>query len=397
MPAMGKQNQQRRAAKQRRREQVSARRRPGSGRVTGARPAGGEAGEPPLDDLVWALIDLVRSGTDPRAACERLALKGPASVAAASKLLRRALEELGRRGWSPADVDHVITRQLSPAHARAAAGESPRPAVAEALQLVVEVLLLVVSLPEVPVVGAAGDATGAEAEGLDPRIVKRVRALLNKAESTEFPEEAEALTAKAQELIARHALDAVRVRIGGDVGVPSSRRMYLDDPYVDPKALLLDRVAQANRCTAVYTPAFAWSTTFGYDADLDAVELLTASLLAQAAHALARQGSRVDASGRSRTKSFRRAFLVGFANRIGERLQEATAAQVSAADDGDGRLLPVLLARDERVEAAQAEAYPRVVSRRTGASNGAGWAAGRAAAELADLSTGSGALEGGRG
>ena len=37
-------------------------------------------------------------------------------------------------------------------------------------------------------------------------MLERVRALLAKAESTTFPEEADALTAKAQQLMTRHAL-----------------------------------------------------------------------------------------------------------------------------------------------------------------------------------------------
>lgn len=42
--------------------------------------------------------------------------------------------------------------------------------------------------------------------GVDPKILDRVRALVAKAESTDFPEEAAAFTAKAQELITRHAV-----------------------------------------------------------------------------------------------------------------------------------------------------------------------------------------------
>ncbi len=394
---MGKQNQQRRAAKKRRRDQTSARRRPPVGSEPRRDPAAGAAAEPPLENLVWVAVAAVRFG-DPaiEAACERLAGFGPPAVAAASRLLRPALEQLRSRGWSPADVDHVVTRERSSTHARVAAGESPRPAVRDALRLLVEVLALVVSMPEVPAAGRPADVAGSAGvgtDGLDARLVQRVRALLNKAESTEFPQEAEALTAKAQELIARHAIDAVRVRLGADPGAPSSRRVYLDDPYVDAKAVLLDRVADANRCRAVYAPAFGWSTVFGYEAELDAVELLTASLLAQAAHALALEGSRVDAAGRSRTRSFRRAFLVGFAVRIGERLGETTAGQVAAAGQADGRLLPALARRDERVEATATAAYPQVVTRATGISNGAGLLAGRAAAELADLSVGGDALE----
>lgn len=134
-------------------------------------------------------------------------------------------------------------------------------------------------------------------------MLARVRALLAKAESTTFDEEAEALTAKAQELIARHALDEAALHDAGDVGDPSVRRIPLDPPYAKAKAFLLNEVADANRCRAVHSDDCGWVTVFGYDGDLHAVELLTTSLFAQATAAMARHGSRRDATGRSRTRS----------------------------------------------------------------------------------------------
>lgn len=383
---MGKQNQQRRAAKRRHREREPARRR---------RPLSGGVHEPGVEGLVWATVGAVHARTPlVEIALDQLAEFGRAAVAVASRLLGNALTALRDRGWSPEDISHVVARRLSAAHAGATQGEWLAEAgVREALRQLVEVLALVTRLPEVPPAGAPARAPGPEGRGLDARILARVRALLNKAESTDFPEEAEALTAKAQELISRHAIDAVLLRPGQDLGQPSSRRVHLDDPYVDAKAMLLDRVADANRCTSVYTPAFGWSTVFGYDSDLDAAELLTTSLLAQAAHELARQGSRVDGAGRSRTRSFRRAFLLGFAERIGQRLSDANNAQVTAAGAADGRLLPVLAARDQRVQDAQEAAYPRLAARQTAITNAAGWVAGQAAADLADLSRGAGVLE----
>ena len=126
-------------------------------------------------------------------------------------------------------------------------------------------------------------------------MLARVRALLAKAESTEFEEEAEALTAKAQELIARHAIAEALLHTPDDVGDPLLRRILLNDPYIDAKAALLSRIAAANRCRAVYTAACGWVTVFGYNQDLNAVELLTASLLTQATSVMARHGSRRDA------------------------------------------------------------------------------------------------------
>src|SRR5205807_2396905 len=80
----------------------------------------------------------------------------------------------------------------------------------------------------------------------DARILERVRALLAKAESTTFPEEAEALSAKAQELMARYAID--RALLGGVGDGPhgvGGRRIHIDDPYARSKFLLVDVVADA--------------------------------------------------------------------------------------------------------------------------------------------------------
>ena len=66
-------------------------------------------------------------------------------------------------------------------------------------------------LPEIPVLcplpGAGRRRVTGGRSVVEPRILDKVRALLAKAESTEFPEEAEAYTAKAQELMARHRID----------------------------------------------------------------------------------------------------------------------------------------------------------------------------------------------
>src|SRR5260370_42461587 len=50
---------------------------------------------------------------------------------------------------------------------------------------------------------------------VDQRMLDRVRGLLANAESTEFPEEAEALTSRAQELMARHSIDDALLTAAG--------------------------------------------------------------------------------------------------------------------------------------------------------------------------------------
>ena len=226
------------------------------------------------------------------------------------------------------------------------------------------------------------------------RALGRVRALLAKAESTTFAEEAEALTAKAQELISRYSLERLLDEAQGGVeGDVTTREIHLVAPYVMPKALLVSAVAAANRCECIVGHEVA--VVIGAPADLDAVELLARSLLLQAEGALVVAGRHVEA-GRSRTASFRRAFLIAYAQRIAERLRAADQAATEHLAPG-GSLLPVLARHDERVSAAREALFPHTRTVRTTISNPRGWAAGRAAADLARLAGSSELDHGARG
>lgn len=215
-------------------------------------------------------------------------------------------------------------------------------------------------------------------------VLAKVRALLAKAESTPFRPEADALTAKAQELIARHRIDASAVSARGGRARPGRRRIVLDAPYASAKLQVLVAAASANHCRVVTEPGAGVAHVFGFDDDLDAVELLHSSLLLQAARAMLAEGARRDARGRQRTRSFRHSFLVAFGVRIGERLRAATAEPSSPAHAGAG-VLPALRRRDDEVAAAVAEAYPRLGRHRVSFGNPEGLQAGAAAADRADV------------
>lgn len=232
---------------------------------------------------------------------------------------------------------------------------------------------------------ASAGAAPSAGRDVDAAVLERVRALLAKAESTTFHAEAEALSAKAHQLMARHAIDRAMVLRGDDDGV-GSRRIGIDDPYAVAKVQLLAQVADACNCRAIWSEPFALVTVFGHAADLDTVELLHTSLLVQATTAMLAAGA--DRAGhRSRSRGFRSSFLLAYAHRVGERLRQVTAATVAeaASDHGDA-LLPVLASRIDAVEAAVREACPHLVTRRTSIADDAGWAAGTAAASHADLS-----------
>lgn len=293
--------------------------------------------------------------------------------------LGRTLVELVARtrdhGWSEGDLEEAVRRvdrrwlrvlRSALAGAPTLVGQSEMAAAVGLIAMMTGLPGLLDGLPDSPAVAQ------------HPKW-QQVRALLAKAESTEFGAEAEALVAKAQELISRHALEDLLDADSSDRAPgPRVRRLWLDRPYVVAKALLVDRVARANRCRSASSQLWGFSVLVGEPSDLDAVELLVTSLLAQADAAMLRSDPSETQSG---ARAYRRSFLLAYAVRVGDRLEAATQRVVGEHPSA----LPVL--RD--VERRVAEAFDAMVPVREGgtvsASDGAGWAAGTAAADLAQL------------
>lgn len=280
------------------------------------------------------------------------------------------------------------------------AGRGGEPGVArlQAIEVAVVTLALVRSLPRVPRLGPLpGEATtppgprsrvgrrDGSHEGADPRVLHKVTSLLAKAESTNFPDEAEALTAKAQELMTRHAIDRAHLDARrGETPRVGGRRVGIDDPYAGARFLLLSAVAGANRCRAVWTKQWWFSTVFGDEGDLDAVELLYTSLLVQATRAMVAEPRPASVTA-GRTRSFRQSFLVAFAGRIGERLAEAAESVTAEEATRSTALVPLFAARREAAELALKAAFPETRTTRLSARNAAGWQAGMQAADRAQL------------
>ncbi|MGX7723909.1 DUF2786 domain-containing protein [Rhodococcus pyridinivorans] len=222
----------------------------------------------------------------------------------------------------------------------------------------------------------------------DTRILERIRALLSKAESTDFPDEAEALTAKAQELVSRHAVGAALLA-GPDSGTDPvvGRRIHLDSPYIREKVLLLTAIGDANRVRTVWFTRVQIATIIGTATDLQQAEMLYTSLLVQAGRAVQAAGT----AGRrgSSATSFRRAFLTGYAHRIGERLREADVrATAHAAADAQvpiTTLAPILARRSDAVDTEFRRLFPVTRDSRSRGVDADGFHAGRDAAETASL------------
>ncbi|MDX6263284.1 MAG: hypothetical protein QOH84_4972 [Kribbellaceae bacterium] len=240
-----------------------------------------------------------------------------------------------------------------------------------------------------PLPGTPIRARSSTAAVPNDKMLGRIRALLAKAEATDFPDEAEALSGKAQELMAKFSLDQALVDADPGLDLPDdsgARRIWVETPYVSAKAQLVGAVASANRCRTVSMEQLAVVTIVGAELDLQLTELLSTSLLVQANRAMLAAGKHIGRRGESRTRSFRQSFLMAYAQRIGERLQattDATQAAVPAADAD--RLLPVLTRREEQVEKLFTKLFPDTITRRTRITNGAGWEAGLTAADQAQL------------
>ncbi|WP_334663976.1 DUF2786 domain-containing protein [Streptomyces cyaneofuscatus] len=328
------------------------------------------------------------------------------------------------RGWHPADLVRFVRLELDerravlaatliaaetarygelPPRWRAQLAELPGPVPVprnkpDRFSYASDLLELYRLLLRLPAIEPVGPAPGTAADHLhrppapdEPRMLTRIRALLAKAEATGFPEEAEALTAKAQELMARHSIDEALIAARShSAEAPGACRIGVEPPYESAKAILLDAVASANRCQAVWNGDFGFSTVVGFEPDLEAVELLFTSLLVQGTAAMTRAEAGQRASGRKRTKTFRQSFLMAYAQRLGSRLADTTERTTATADtetgtaEGGSDLLPVLAARDIAVTETAERMFPRTTTTRVrGATDLDGWNHGTEAADRA--------------
>src|ERR1700761_7745706 len=220
-------------------------------------------------------------------------------------------------------------------------------------------------------------------------LLDRVRKLLAKAEAEGVtPPEAEALTAKAAELMARYGINRARLAATRpDTDRPSSRIIDIDNPWAQVRAHLLAGLAGAMRCQCVLlstTRPGARIHVFGYASDLERADILYTSLLLQMARGLATAA--VPAGVRS-PRAWRRSWLLGFVTAVITRVRSAEErAAASAQDDGpDGAGTGAVLADRSLVIRRQvAQAYP--ITRKSRITySGRGYSDGYAQGQRADI------------
>jgi Protein of unknown function (DUF2786) len=222
------------------------------------------------------------------------------------------------------------------------------------------------------------------------RLLDRVRKLLAKAEDESVtPPEAQALTAKAAELMAKYGIDrALLAADRPETDQPANRILDIDNPWARVKAHLLCGLGSALRCQCILLSGTSPGSrihVFGYASDIERTDLLYTSVLIQMWHGLA--GAQVPAWSSS-PRAWRRSWLLGFATAVICRVraaEHAAARQATApATPASSRTALVLADRSQVIRGKVEQEYPVTRTARVTYS-GSGYGAGYAQGQKADI------------
>lgn len=224
-----------------------------------------------------------------------------------------------------------------------------------------------------------------------------IRALLAKAESSDYEGEAETYRAKAFQLMAEHGVEQTML----DAHKPVDSRETVVNRFIEvegkwalAKARFLQRIVVAMRGQAVrYTGASDKARTeivrvYGYPSDLDRAELLWTSLCLQLYTAVNRTEIPWHIQGyKGEVRAFRNSLVMGFVSEVADRVREreqwaAKSAEQSPA--GSGTAL-VLADRETAVEAIYRKDNPKIVRNNMRISNERGYEAGQREGRRANI------------
>lgn len=233
---------------------------------------------------------------------------------------------------------------------------------------------------------------------VDNKMIARIKALFAKADSVEGTPEADIFREKAYELLAKYGIDESMTRAAGDSPVAGDTMRaatfsYADDTFGYEKMLLVHRVGRALHCDAVQLRKENTLQVFGLARHMERVKFLVDLLMPQMLSGASKAYSENPfASGDlQRAKrdlhNHRAEWMVGFADRVGERLREA---ERKAAGDYDreqgGSGAEVQLASDfDRARRAMHKKYPNIGYARGRSHGGEGYSAGQRAGNAANV------------
>lgn len=217
--------------------------------------------------------------------------------------------------------------------------------------------------------------------------LERIRRLLAVAEHPGTTSHlAETYRERAYALMAKYGVERAHLAAAGEITDElASIPLVVDKTHQAERCSLLGFIASAKRCRTLQ-----WKlngTTYlmvsGYRSDLEAVQMLYASLALQ----MAKEVATVTPTGRKSLATARKSFMAGFASRVGEKLRKAEEAATATTQVTAGRSTDLVL-RDR--QAAVDDYFDRmtpnvgaVKTRKVGDHNA--YHAGRQAGDRADL------------
>lgn len=221
-------------------------------------------------------------------------------------------------------------------------------------------------------------------DGLPEALLGKVKALLRKAENPGATEdEARVYRDKAYELMAKYGIE--QAMLGDDVTEwerPVDRIVDLYPPYVKEGRRLLARIGYEMRCRSVY-PGGKDNRhrvhLFGFETDLQATEVLFASLRLQMLEG-ADRADRLHRPAGEDARAYKRSWMLGFIREVTVRISAAQRTASAAAEEGSeaegtsSRSVALVLAdRTTVVEARLSDQYPKLNKPRPAKFKGTGY------------------------
>jgi len=211
-------------------------------------------------------------------------------------------------------------------------------------------------------------------------VVRKIEALLDRAQSTSFPEEAASCQAKAQELMTKYQVEGHELFGKSRDGGITSRNVPVSNPYSLDKATLLHVIAKNNFCRILRYEGYV--TIYGYDTDIELVLVMFKSLLIDMASSMARELSK---AGKVNTTSWKKSFFAGYASMIGTRLEIARRSQIREAFKSGHDSFALVIKDKESLIVDYWEKLPKSKAAPRSLSSTMGYETGRESARSADI------------
>jgi len=242
----------------------------------------------------------------------------------------------------------------------------------------------------------------------ETKTIAKIRGLLAKAESTEFPDEADQLASKAMDLMVRYHINEAQLRNSSSGATAPEVVQFVipvEAPYAKLKGPLLATIARHFGGQTLTVPR-AWGaskarnsrgrryplwahgtdvTVFALSSDRQAITMLFASLVVQATRQMARLTPPYNPRLRRRedTTAFLSSWLIGFIAGVDERFKQMRHEAVTEGSISTGAEL-VLADDAARVAAAFTAAFPDTKPVRH-TTRGSAYASGHSAGRNSDL------------